>query len=60
MSVRAVSVAVQMWGFLRAYSVQEARKHQQWVLTEARLPVADAVSEEDLFRFKNVGNARIT
>jgi len=47
----AVSVAVQMWGFLRAYRVQEARKHQQWVLTEARLPVADAVSKEDLFRF---------
>lgn len=47
----ALSVLVQMWGVIRAYGVDGAREHQRWVLEEARLPVADAVSVEDLLRF---------
>jgi len=46
-----LSVAVQMWGFVRAYSRADAREHQQKVLAEARLPVAEAVSEADLLAF---------
>jgi len=46
-----LSVAVQMWGFLGACSRKEMQEHRQKVLDEARLPVADAVSIEDLIRF---------
>ena len=46
-----LSVAVQMWGFMRAYSLEEATDHQRRVLEEARLPITDAVSDEDLFAF---------
>jgi formamidopyrimidine-DNA glycosylase len=46
-----LSVAVQMWGFMRAYSREEASEHQRRVLTEARLPIEDAVSEDDLLKF---------
>jgi formamidopyrimidine-DNA glycosylase len=46
-----ISVAVQMWGFMRAYGAEEAKEHRSRVLAEARLPIEDAVSEEDLFHF---------
>lgn len=47
----ALSVAVQMWGFMRAYSAEDAGEHRRKVLAEARLPIEDAVSEEDLLEF---------
>ena len=46
-----LTVAVQMWGFMRAYSAEEAKEHRRRVLDEARLPIEGAVSEEDLILF---------
>jgi formamidopyrimidine-DNA glycosylase len=46
-----LSVSVQMWGFMRAYRIEDARAHQAKVLEEARLPIADAVSAKDFLRF---------
>lgn len=46
-----LSVSVQMWGFIRACTAGEARAHQGRVLDEARLPIPEAVSMEDLIRF---------
>mgnify|MGYP000212266211 FL=1 len=47
----ALTVSVQMWGFMGACSAADAKEHQRRVLEEARLPVEDAVSSEDLFHF---------